>query len=75
MLSYAKNTEEEASSRYEGESSSLDLSDSDDNNDGDDETGAGTVTSAVSGVNAVATTSYPLTTKAIRFCFRMVLIT
>ena len=40
MLSYAKNTEEEASSRYEGESSSLDLSDSDDKDDGDDETGA-----------------------------------
>ena len=40
MLSYEKNTEEEASSRYEGESSSSDSSDSDDNNDDDDETGA-----------------------------------
>ena len=40
MLSYAKNTEEEASSRHKGESLLSDSSDSDDNDDDDDETGA-----------------------------------
>ena len=40
MLSYTKNTEEEASSRHEGESSPSDSSDSDNNDDDDDKTGA-----------------------------------
>ena len=39
-LSDEKNTEEEASSRHEGESSSLDSSDSDDNDDDNEDTGA-----------------------------------
>ena len=39
-LSDEKNTEEEASSRHEGESSSLDSSDSDVNDDDNEDTGA-----------------------------------
>ena len=40
LLSYAKNTEEEASLRHKGESPSSDSSDSEDNDDDDDNTGA-----------------------------------
>ena len=54
VLLYTKNTEKEASLRYEGESSSSDSSDSDDNDDDDDKTSAKDNTCYGDGVGAGA---------------------